>query len=106
MNLLGTAGPDKLVDAFARGLGAEHGKVTLYGYQRGLVVMATGLGKTWLAAEHLRASRVHIADCAEIDRLPLRDRRINQRAGGFDHRAQAGVLPATGKPYATASFSR
>lgn len=39
-NLLGTAGPDKLVDAFARGLGAEHGKVRLHFYPFG------GLTKT------------------------------------------------------------
>lgn len=39
-NLLGTAGPDKLVDAFAKGLGPEHGKVRLHFYPFG------GLTKT------------------------------------------------------------
>lgn len=39
-NLLGTAGPDKLVDAFARGLGDEHGRVRLHFYPFG------GLTKT------------------------------------------------------------
>ncbi|MDE2561420.1 MAG: methylenetetrahydrofolate reductase [Sphingomonadales bacterium] len=34
-NLLGSAGPDKLVDAFARGLGAEHGRVRLHFYPFG-----------------------------------------------------------------------
>lgn len=34
-NLLGTAGPDKLVDAFARGLGEEHGRVRLHFYPFG-----------------------------------------------------------------------
>lgn len=34
-NLLGTAGPDKLVDAFAQGLGAEHGRVRLHFYPFG-----------------------------------------------------------------------
>ena len=44
-NLLGTAGPDKLVDAFAKGLGAEHGRVRLHFYPFG------GMVKTmeWLA---------------------------------------------------------
>ncbi|MFX5680539.1 hypothetical protein ABTE28_20820, partial [Acinetobacter baumannii] len=39
-NLLGSAGPDKLVDAFAAGLGPEHGKVRLHFYPFG------GLRKT------------------------------------------------------------
>ena len=39
-NLLGTAGPDKLVNAFARGLGEEHGRVRLHFYPFG------GLTKT------------------------------------------------------------
>lgn len=39
-NLLGTAGPDKLVDAFANGLGEEHGRVRLHFYPFG------GLTKT------------------------------------------------------------
>ena len=34
-NLLGTAGPDKLVDAFAKGLGVEHGRVRLHFYPFG-----------------------------------------------------------------------
>ncbi|MBC2778139.1 methylenetetrahydrofolate reductase [Parasphingopyxis marina] len=34
-NLLGTAGPDKMVDAFAAGLGPEHGKVRLHFYPFG-----------------------------------------------------------------------
>lgn len=43
--LLGTAGPDKLVDAFAARLGQEHGRVRLHFYPFG------GLGKTvdWIA---------------------------------------------------------
>lgn len=39
-NLLGTAGPDRLVDAFATGLGPEHGRVRLHFYPFG------GLTKT------------------------------------------------------------
>ena len=39
-NLLGSAGPDKLVDAFAAGLGPRHGKVRLHFYPFG------GLTKT------------------------------------------------------------
>lgn len=44
-NLLGTAGPDKLVDAFAAKLGDEHGKVRLHFYPFG------GMVKTveWIA---------------------------------------------------------
>lgn len=34
-NLLGSAGPDKLVDAFAAGLGEEHGRVRLHFYPFG-----------------------------------------------------------------------
>jgi methylenetetrahydrofolate reductase (NADPH) len=34
-NLLGSAGPDKLVDAFAKGLGDEHGRVRLHFYPFG-----------------------------------------------------------------------
>ncbi|MEO8723282.1 MAG: methylenetetrahydrofolate reductase [Sphingobium sp.] len=34
-NLLGSAGPDKLVDAFAAGLGDEHGRVRLHFYPFG-----------------------------------------------------------------------
>ncbi|WP_374529386.1 methylenetetrahydrofolate reductase [Novosphingobium sp.] len=34
-NLLGTAGPDKLVDAFAKGLSGEHGRVRLHFYPFG-----------------------------------------------------------------------
>ena len=48
-NLLGSAGPDTLVDTFVRGLGPEHGKVRLHFYPFG------GLDKTldWiLAYEH------------------------------------------------------
>lgn len=37
-NLLGSAGPDKLVDAFARGLGEEHGRVRLHFYPFGGMV--------------------------------------------------------------------
>ena len=40
LNLLGSAGPDKLVDAFANGLGPEHGRVRLHFYPFG------GLAKT------------------------------------------------------------
>jgi methylenetetrahydrofolate reductase (NADPH) len=45
-NLLGNAGPDKLVDAFAKGLGEEHGRVRLHFYPFG------GIGATaqWIAA--------------------------------------------------------
>lgn len=45
-NLIGSAGPDKLVDAFARGLGDEHGRVRLHFYPFG------GMVKTveWVAA--------------------------------------------------------
>ena len=45
-NLLGSAGPDKLVNAFAKGLGPEHGKVRLHFYPFG------GLTKTleWVHA--------------------------------------------------------
>lgn len=44
-NLLGSAGPDTLVDAFAAGLGPEHGRVRLHFYPFG------GLKKTceWIA---------------------------------------------------------
>ena len=44
-NLLGSAGPDKLVDAFAAGLGPQHGRVRLHFYPFG------GLRKTveWIA---------------------------------------------------------
>ncbi len=44
-NLLGSAGPDKLVDAFAKGLGPDHGRVRLHFYPFG------GLRKTveWIA---------------------------------------------------------
>ena len=54
-NLLATAGPDKLVDAFAVGLGAEHGRVRLHFYPFG------GMRKTleWIhdyAAAHAGAS--------------------------------------------------
>ena len=44
-NLLGTAGPDKLVDTFAAKLGDEHGKVRLHFYPFG------GMVKTveWIA---------------------------------------------------------
>jgi methylenetetrahydrofolate reductase (NADPH) len=37
-NLMGTAGPDKLVDAFAKGLGDEHGRVRLHFYPFGGMV--------------------------------------------------------------------
>ncbi|WP_420383892.1 methylenetetrahydrofolate reductase [Novosphingobium sp.] len=49
-SLLGSAGPDKLVDAFAAGLGAEHGKVRLHFYPFG------GLRKTveWIAGYEAR----------------------------------------------------
>ncbi len=39
-NLLGSAGPDRLVDAFANGIGPEHGRVRLHFYPFG------GLAKT------------------------------------------------------------
>ncbi|GGC08868.1 methylenetetrahydrofolate reductase [Novosphingobium endophyticum] len=44
-NLLGSAGPDKMVDAFAAGLGPEHGRVRLHFYPFG------GMVKTleWIA---------------------------------------------------------
>jgi len=49
-NLLGTAGPDKLVDAFAKGLGDEHGRVRLHFYPFG------GLRKTveWIESYSAR----------------------------------------------------
>jgi methylenetetrahydrofolate reductase (NADPH) len=49
-NLLGNAGPDQLVDAFAKGLGEEHGRVRLHFYPFG------GIGATaqWIAAYHRR----------------------------------------------------
>lgn len=49
-NLLGSAGPDKLVDTFVRGIGPEHGKVRLHFYPFG------GLDKTldWIAAYNAR----------------------------------------------------
>jgi len=37
-NLLGTAGPDKMVDAFARGFSGEHGRVRLHFYPFGGLV--------------------------------------------------------------------
>lgn len=51
-NLIGSAGPDKLVDAFRTGLGGEHGKVRLHFYPFG------GLRKTveWIAAYNARIS--------------------------------------------------
>jgi methylenetetrahydrofolate reductase (NADPH) len=52
-NLLGSAGPDKLVDSYARGIRPEHGKVRLHFYPFG------GLDKTldWiLAYEHQRSA--------------------------------------------------
>lgn len=50
--LLGTAGPDKLVDTFAARLGEEHGRVRLHFYPFG------GLGKTvdWIADYHRRTN--------------------------------------------------
>lgn len=50
-NLIGSAGPDKLVDAFAKGLGDEHGRVRLHFYPFG------GLVKTvdWIADYNRRA---------------------------------------------------
>lgn len=52
-NLIGTAGPDKLVDAFAQGLAGEHGKVRLHFYPFG------GLRKTveWISDYEGRAPR-------------------------------------------------
>lgn len=49
-NLIGSAGPDKLVDQFAGSLGDEHGRVRLHFYPFG------GLGKTvdWIAAYNSR----------------------------------------------------
>ncbi|WP_068074712.1 methylenetetrahydrofolate reductase [Novosphingobium lentum] len=49
-SLLGSAGPDKLVDAFATGLGPEHGRVRLHFYPFG------GLVKTleWIHAYNRR----------------------------------------------------
>ncbi|MEQ1639709.1 MAG: methylenetetrahydrofolate reductase [Novosphingobium sp.] len=51
-NLLGTAGPDKLVNAFAQGLGDEHGRVRLHFYPFG------GMTKTleWIHAYNARHS--------------------------------------------------
>lgn len=52
-NLLGSAGPDKLVDAFAASLGDEHGRVRLHFYPFG------GLAKTveWIDAYNRKAKR-------------------------------------------------
>lgn len=49
-NLLGTAGPDKMVDAFARGFDSSHGRVRLHFYPFG------GLVKTaeWIAGYNRR----------------------------------------------------
>jgi methylenetetrahydrofolate reductase (NADPH) len=51
--LLGTAGPDKLIDDFARGIGPEHGAVRLHFYPFG------GLTKTveWIADYNARHRR-------------------------------------------------
>jgi methylenetetrahydrofolate reductase (NADPH) len=51
-NLLGSAGPDRLVDTFAAKLGEEHGRVRLHFYPFG------GLSKTveWIADYHKRHS--------------------------------------------------
>ncbi len=51
--LLGTAGPDKLVDALARGLGPAHGPVRLHFYPFG------GLGRTveWIADYGARTAK-------------------------------------------------
>jgi methylenetetrahydrofolate reductase (NADPH) len=51
--LFGTAGPDALVDALARGLRPEHGAVRLHFYPFG------GLSRTveWIAAYHARHAR-------------------------------------------------
>ncbi len=51
--LLGTAGPDKLIDDFARGIGPEHGAVRFHFYPFG------GLTKTveWIADYHARHRR-------------------------------------------------
>jgi methylenetetrahydrofolate reductase (NADPH) len=53
-NLLGSAGPDKLVDAFASGLGTEHGKTRLHFYPFG------GLTKTleWITDYERRSERL------------------------------------------------
>jgi methylenetetrahydrofolate reductase (NADPH) len=52
-NLLGSAGPDKLVDAFASGLGPQHGRVRLHFYPFG------GIRKTveWIADYERRHAR-------------------------------------------------
>jgi len=49
-NLLGSAGPDKLVDAFAEGLGDEHGRVRLHFYPFGGMVKCV----EWIAAYRAR----------------------------------------------------
>ncbi|MBC2667885.1 methylenetetrahydrofolate reductase [Novosphingobium piscinae] len=51
-NLLGTAGPDRLVDAFERGLGPQHGRVRLHFYPFG------GMAKTvqWIAERDARTA--------------------------------------------------
>jgi methylenetetrahydrofolate reductase (NADPH) len=60
-NLLGTAGPDKMVDAFARGVDKAHGRVRLHFYPFG------GLVKTaeWIA----RYNRNHPTDSATEQRV-------------------------------------
>ena len=45
-NLIGSAGPDKLVDAFAKGLSGEHGRVRLHFYPFGGTVKTV----EWIAA--------------------------------------------------------
>ena len=52
-NLIGSAGPDRLVDEFAKGLGDTHGKVRLHFYPFG------GLGRTveWIGQYEARAGR-------------------------------------------------
>jgi methylenetetrahydrofolate reductase (NADPH) len=49
-NLLGLAGPDKLIDAFVRGLGPEHGRVRLHFYPFGGLVGTV----EWIAAYNRR----------------------------------------------------
>ena len=44
-NLIGSAGPDKLVDAFAKGLSGEHGRVRLHFYPFGGITGSTAFDR-------------------------------------------------------------
>jgi methylenetetrahydrofolate reductase (NADPH) len=54
-NLLGSAGPDKLVDAFAAGLGPQHGRVRLHFYPFGGMVKTLEWIQTYNAKHGIAA---------------------------------------------------